>query len=245
VCPRYEWTDLLADRGPAARAGLGLVLPPARYASTARALSQSQRALLPECSGRSLQASTSSSRSTEKDTHLRVHILPALGDLLLDQVSNEALTEFFGKLREHGYQKKGRVARSIKSKAMAKRSERAESGRKDRGKPRRGLSEKSIKNIRTTLQTLLGFAVKWGYLSRIASGSAEFVQSALGCGGVGRTGSFPAVVARAWQISGQLGGGDFSAARRHRSGATLTLMSIVLHWNGEALPGSPSSRATV
>jgi hypothetical protein len=24
-----------------------------------------------------------------------------------------------------------------------------------------------VKNIRTTLQTLLGFAVKWGYLSRM------------------------------------------------------------------------------
>jgi integrase len=30
-----------------------------------------------------------------------------------------------------------------------------------------GLAEKSIKNIRTTLQTLLGFAVKWGYLARM------------------------------------------------------------------------------
>jgi integrase len=102
----------------------------------------------------------------EKESHLRVHILPALGELGLANVSNEALTEFFGQLREHGYQKKGRVAKSTKSKAVQKREERAE-GRKDRGKARRGLSEKSIKNVRTTLHTLLGFAVRWGYLSRI------------------------------------------------------------------------------
>lgn len=102
----------------------------------------------------------------EKDMHLRVHILPGLGELPLSAVSNEALTGFFGTLRESGYKKKGRVVVSIGSKAVQKRKERAE-GRKDRGKPRRGLSEKSVKNIRTTLQTLLGFAVKWGYLSRM------------------------------------------------------------------------------
>jgi integrase len=102
----------------------------------------------------------------EKDMHLRVHILPALGELPLADVSNEALTGFFGQLRESGYQKKGRVLSSTSSKAMQKRKER-EAGRKDRGKPRRGLSEKSVKNIRTTLQTLLGFGVRWGYLSRM------------------------------------------------------------------------------
>jgi integrase len=102
----------------------------------------------------------------EKDTHLRVHILPALGGLPIERVSNEVLTEFFGNLRECGYKKKGRVVRSSKSKAVQKRLERAQ-GRKDRGKPRRGLGEKSIKNIRTTLHTLLGFAVKWGYLAKM------------------------------------------------------------------------------
>jgi integrase len=102
----------------------------------------------------------------EKDTHLRVHILPALGKHPLADVSNEALTEFFGKLRECGYQKKGRIAASTKEKAVQKRQERSKE-RKDRGKPRTGLGEKSVKNIRTTLHTLLGFAVKWGYLSRM------------------------------------------------------------------------------
>jgi integrase len=102
----------------------------------------------------------------EKDMHLRVHILPALGELPLAAVTNEVLTGFFGQLRECGYKKKGRAAYSTASKAEQKRKERAQ-GRKDRGKPRRGLSEKSIKNIRTTLHTLFGFAVKWGYLSRM------------------------------------------------------------------------------
>ena len=102
----------------------------------------------------------------EKDTHLRVHILPALGGLPLAGVSNEVLTEFFGKLRECGYKKKGRVASSTKSEAVQKRTERAKE-RRDRGQPRTGLGEKSVKNIRTTLHTLLGFAVKWGYLAKM------------------------------------------------------------------------------
>jgi integrase len=102
----------------------------------------------------------------EKDTHLRVHILPALGGLPLTRVSNEVLTEFFGKLRECGYKKKGRIVSSTKGKAVQKRLERA-TGRKDRGKPRTGLGEKSVKNIRTTLQTVLGFAVRWGYLAKM------------------------------------------------------------------------------
>ena len=102
----------------------------------------------------------------EKETHLRVHIVPALGALPLVDVSNEVLTDFFGKLRENGYRKKGRAARSTKTKAVQKRIERSE-GRKDRGKARVGLCEKSVKNVRTTLQTLLGFAVKWGYLERM------------------------------------------------------------------------------
>jgi len=100
----------------------------------------------------------------EKETHLRVHILPTLGQLPIVAVSNERLTEFSEQLRESGYQKKGRRATSTKEKAEPKRKER-EGGRKDRGKPRRGLSEKSVKNIRTTLNTIFGYAVRWGYLA--------------------------------------------------------------------------------
>lgn len=102
----------------------------------------------------------------EKETHLRVHILPAIGDLPLTEVSNEVLTDLFGKLREQGYGRKGRRVTSMAQKAVQKRIER-ERGRKDRGKARKGLGEKSVKNIRTTLRTLLGFAVKWGYLDRM------------------------------------------------------------------------------
>jgi integrase len=76
------------------------------------------------------------------------------------------VTETFGQLRAAGYQKKGTPVRSQKAKAVQKRKERAE-GRKDRGKPRKGLGEKSIKNLRTTLRTVLVYAVKWGYLDRL------------------------------------------------------------------------------
>ena len=77
------------------------------------------------------------------------------------------MTGFFGKLRERGYGKKGRRPTSTEKKAVQKRLERA-AGRKDRGKPRKGLAEKTVKNIRTALRTILGFAVKWGYLDRMA-----------------------------------------------------------------------------
>ena len=98
--------------------------------------------------------------------HFRVHILPALGEVPLSEISNEILTGFFGTLRECGYKKKGRVTSSTESKAVQKRIERL-GERKDRGKARKGLSEKSVKNIRTTLQTLFGFAVKWGYVAHM------------------------------------------------------------------------------
>ena len=68
----------------------------------------------------------------EKETHLRVHILPALSELPLAGVSNEVLNDFFGKLREHGYGKKGRRVTSTEKRAMQKREERVR-GRKDRG----------------------------------------------------------------------------------------------------------------
>jgi len=102
----------------------------------------------------------------EKDMHLRVHLLPGLGALPLGDISNEIMTGFFGKLREQGYGKKGRWATSTEKKAVQKRLER-ERGRTDRGKRKRGLAEKTVKNIRTTLRTILGFAVKWGYLERM------------------------------------------------------------------------------
>ena len=102
----------------------------------------------------------------EKESQLRVHLLPRLGHLKLTQITNERVTEMFGLVRVAGYQKKGAPVRSQQPKAVQKRKERAE-GRKDRGKARKGLSEKSIKNLRTTLHTILVYAVKWGYLDRL------------------------------------------------------------------------------
>jgi integrase len=102
----------------------------------------------------------------EKDMHLRVHLVPALGELALGDISNEVMTGFFEKLRERGYGKKGRRPTSTEKKAVQKRLERA-AGRKDRGKPKKGLAEKTVKNIRTTPRTILGFAVKWGYMDRM------------------------------------------------------------------------------
>ena len=102
----------------------------------------------------------------EKESQLRVHLLPRLGHLKLTQITNERVTEMFGLVRVAGYQKKGTPVRSQQPKAVQKRKERVE-GRKDRGKARKGLSEKSIKNLRTTLHTILVYAVKWGYLDRL------------------------------------------------------------------------------
>jgi integrase len=101
-----------------------------------------------------------------KESHLRIHLLPHLGQLKLDKITNERVTEFLGGLREHGHAKMGRRTESEKSKAVQKRKERV-SGRKDRGRPKKGLSEKSVKNIRTTLHTILVYAVKWGRLARM------------------------------------------------------------------------------
>ncbi len=102
----------------------------------------------------------------EKEMHLRVHLVPKLGHVNLTQITNERVMELFGLLRGAGYQKKGTAVRSQQPKAVQKRKERAV-GRKDRGKPRKGLGEKSIKNLRTTLHTILVYAVKWGYLDRL------------------------------------------------------------------------------
>lgn len=95
--------------------------------------------------------------------HIRAHILPALGDLPLDRVNNEAVAEFFAKLLKEGYQRKGRPATSEKPDAVRKRRSRAK-----RAKARRaGLQEKSVKNIRATLSTILDRAKVWGYIDAI------------------------------------------------------------------------------
>lgn len=102
----------------------------------------------------------------EKEAHIRVHIVPRIGSLPLNGVTNEKVTEFFGALRENGYQKKGRKPVSLRPKAVQKRKERARA-RRDRNGAKAGLAEKSVKNIRTTLHTILTFAVRWGYVDKV------------------------------------------------------------------------------
>jgi integrase len=108
----------------------------------------------------------------EKEGHIRLQLVPRLGHLRLDQVNNERVTEFFGKLRLEGMSKRGRPARSMTPVAIRKRRQRAvgngEEERERRQQPvRRGLSEKSVRNVRATLRTVLSFAVRWGYLSHL------------------------------------------------------------------------------
>lgn len=108
----------------------------------------------------------------EKEGHIRIHILPRLGGLRLDKVNNERVTTFFGELRKQGFSKRGRPPISSRPEAIRKRRQR-ELGKGDDGQRRKqqsrksGLSEKSIRNVRATLRTLLSFAVRWGYLDRL------------------------------------------------------------------------------
>jgi integrase len=105
----------------------------------------------------------------QKDVNIRIHLMPALGHLRLDQVTNERVMAFFGKLRLEGYSKRGRRARSNTPAAARKRKQRAlgrgieEQERRQQAK-KRGLSEKSVQHIRATLRTILSYAVRWGHL---------------------------------------------------------------------------------
>ena len=108
----------------------------------------------------------------EKEGHIRLHLVPGLGQLSLDRVNNERVTEFFGRLRMEGFSKRGRPAHSETPAAIRKRRQRAagngeeEQERRQRAR-RMGLGEKSIRNIRATLRTALTFAVRWGYLDHL------------------------------------------------------------------------------
>jgi integrase len=108
----------------------------------------------------------------QKEGHIRLQLVPWLGHLPLDRVNNERITEFFGKLRQEGFSKRGQPARSTAPAALRKRKQRAagngEEERERRQQPKRqGLSEKSIQNIRATLRTILSFAVRWHYLEHL------------------------------------------------------------------------------
>lgn len=90
-----------------------------------------------------------------------------------EAINNERVTMLFGELRVEGFSKRGHPSTSSKVEAIRKRRQR-ELGKGDEGRRRRqqttkqGLSEKSIRNIRATLRTLLSFAVRWGYLEHLS-----------------------------------------------------------------------------
>jgi integrase len=105
----------------------------------------------------------------EKDGHIRLHLVPHIGHLRLDQVTNERVMELFGKLRLQGFTKQGRRPTSATPAAARKRKQRAlghgiEEQERQRQPKKRGLGEKSVRNIRATLRTALSYAVRWGYL---------------------------------------------------------------------------------
>jgi integrase len=108
----------------------------------------------------------------EKEGHIRLHLVPGLGSLRLDRVTNERVTEFFGRLRQQGHCQRGRPPGSTTPEAIRKRRQRelghGEEERERQQRPkRRGLSEKSVRNIRATLRTILAFAVRWSYLEHL------------------------------------------------------------------------------
>jgi integrase len=104
---------------------------------------------------------------TEKRGHLRLHILPGLGRLPLNRIDNEAVSAFFGELRTSGYHRKGHPVTSDDPTAVRKRRSRAKLAQEKGGARPAGLSEKTIRNIRATLCTVLDRAKAWGYLDAL------------------------------------------------------------------------------
>jgi integrase len=99
----------------------------------------------------------------EKESHIRLHLKPALGRLRLPDVNAQKVTELFGDLRTQGHSRKGRPARE--GLKRRKREEEKLRATRERNRTARGLKDKSIRNIRTTLNTILSSAVEWGYLA--------------------------------------------------------------------------------
>jgi len=99
----------------------------------------------------------------EKEIHVRLHLKPALGRLLLTDINAQNVTGLFGDLRTLGHSRKGKPAREG-LKRRRREEEKLRATRERHRKPR-GLKDKSIRNIRTTLSTILSSAVEWGYLA--------------------------------------------------------------------------------
>lgn len=99
----------------------------------------------------------------EKEVHIRIHLKPALGRLLLADINAQNVTGLFGDLRTLGHSRKGKPARE--GLKRRRREEEKLRATRERNRKPRGLKDKSIRNIRTTLSTILSSAVEWGYLA--------------------------------------------------------------------------------
>jgi putative transposase len=81
-------------------------------------------------------------------------------------MQNGFVESFNGRLRDlrtQGHSRKGRPARE--GLKRRKREEEKLRASRERNRKARGLKDKSIRNIRTTLNTILSSAVEWGYLA--------------------------------------------------------------------------------
>ena len=99
----------------------------------------------------------------EKEIHVRLHLKPALGRLLLTDINAQNVTGLFGDLRTLGHSRKGKPPRE--GLKRRRREEEKLRATRERNRKPRGLKDKSIRNIRTTLSTILSSAVEWGYLA--------------------------------------------------------------------------------
>ena len=84
----------------------------------------------------------------EKEIHIRLHLKPALGRLLLTDINARNVTGLFGDLRTLGHSRKGKPARE--GLKRRRREEEKLRATRERNRKPRGLKDKSIRNIRTT-----------------------------------------------------------------------------------------------
>ena len=95
----------------------------------------------------------------EKSSHIRHHLKPAFGGLLLPDLTPQRVTQLFADLRTRGYTRKGRPPQT--GLKRRRREEEKLRATRIRNRQPRGLRDKSIRNLRTTLSTILSSAVEW------------------------------------------------------------------------------------
>jgi integrase len=115
------------------------------------------------------------------ETHVRVHLVPALGEFALGALNRERLDEFFSdwatagplfqeryglarKREEARWLEATRVAREAEARRAAAEGRLSLYGDVARRSVRLGNSKGTLANGLTTLRAMLGCAVKWGYL---------------------------------------------------------------------------------